>query len=369
MHTSARSLLWLMLLVLAGNSSPGQSILDEFGLIQISYIRIHKGYYSPDQVSEQPFLTNKEAPELISKTEELIKEIPASGDLFKDFPSKVEVITLEVMDGYFNRRFLYFYNGQLRAPNAQNGTFYQGSSQAVHLYKVIEMGLERGIRKSSGLRIDQQDLLLYLPFSGDTRDHSKNGHHGISLGATLTVDRFGKADQAYAFDGESSRIEVDDHPHLRLGETDYNLSLWFLEEDHNNHNSGALITKRGEGRGNGWYLGTNGLRKGLQENVFFTISGGADPLAVTSGNHVSLGKWHHLSLNYFNKTDILHIYIDGVLVLEQKDFPGPNPEASAKLILGYDAPTKLYGFKGKIDEVYIFSRVLSPEEIMSLLEN
>jgi hypothetical protein len=46
-------------------------------------------------------------------------------------------------------------------------------------------------------------LVAYYPFDGNAQDMSGNGHHGMVHGATLTTDRFGNADSAYHFDGNS----------------------------------------------------------------------------------------------------------------------------------------------------------------------
>jgi hypothetical protein len=51
-------------------------------------------------------------------------------------------------------------------------------------------------------------LIASYPFNGNANDESGNGNIGTVNGATLTTDRFGKANSAYSFDGVSSYIQT-----------------------------------------------------------------------------------------------------------------------------------------------------------------
>ena len=43
-------------------------------------------------------------------------------------------------------------------------------------------------------------LVAYYPFNGNANDESGHGNNGTVYGATLTADRFGRANSAYSFD-------------------------------------------------------------------------------------------------------------------------------------------------------------------------
>ena len=58
--------------------------------------------------------------------------------------------------------------------------------------------------KNIFINVDELQLpapLAYYPFNGNADDETGNGYDGEVNGATLTLDRFGKADSAYAFNG------------------------------------------------------------------------------------------------------------------------------------------------------------------------
>ena len=63
--------------------------------------------------------------------------------------------------------------------------------------------------------------VTYL-FAGDADDSAGN-NHGVITGATLTSDRFGAANEAYAFDGDD--VILADTP-FRTGNDDFTLAVW-----------------------------------------------------------------------------------------------------------------------------------------------
>ena len=46
-------------------------------------------------------------------------------------------------------------------------------------------------------------LVACYPFNANAKDETGNGNNGTVNGATLTTDRFGKANSAYNFNGSS----------------------------------------------------------------------------------------------------------------------------------------------------------------------
>jgi hypothetical protein len=80
----------------------------------------------------------------------------------------------------------------------------------------------------SAASVDISDgLVAHYPFSGDSNDQSGNDHHLENRGATLTADRFGMKDSAYAFDGNTSHLFAD----IEDRKGDFSLSLWAKAND------------------------------------------------------------------------------------------------------------------------------------------
>ena len=58
-------------------------------------------------------------------------------------------------------------------------------------------------------QIPSDRLVGYWPFNGNANDESGNGNDGAVNGATtLTIDRFGNSNSAYAFDGINDYIGI-----------------------------------------------------------------------------------------------------------------------------------------------------------------
>jgi uncharacterized protein (TIGR02145 family) len=63
--------------------------------------------------------------------------------------------------------------------------------------------------------IPTDGLVAYYPFNGNANDESGNGYDGAVNGATVSTDRFGKSNQSYFFEGESN-ITIPDSPALNI---------------------------------------------------------------------------------------------------------------------------------------------------------
>lgn len=67
-------------------------------------------------------------------------------------------------------------------------------------------------------------LLACYPFNGNAKDESGKGHPAMVTGATLTADRFGRAERAFAFDGIDDEIVIDPPPPLDA--KGFSVSVW-----------------------------------------------------------------------------------------------------------------------------------------------
>ncbi len=68
-------------------------------------------------------------------------------------------------------------------------------------------------------------LVSYLPFNGNTSDSSGNGHHSTSNGVTYTYDRFGNPNSAAEFSGEMNTISLKG---FKMSGPNTTLTFWVL---------------------------------------------------------------------------------------------------------------------------------------------
>jgi len=57
--------------------------------------------------------------------------------------------------------------------------------------------------------INNEGLVAYYPFDGDSYDRSGNGNDGIEVGVSPAVNRYNISNSAYSFDGDNNYIDID----------------------------------------------------------------------------------------------------------------------------------------------------------------
>lgn len=215
--------------------------------------------------------------------------------------------------------------------------------------------------------VPQDDLVGWWPFSGNADDASGNAHHGAVNGAALAPDRLGFPDQAYAFDGTSSYIEVADAPALRLNDDSYSMAWWASVNSYN-ANATAFVVKRGSGPQNGWMVVANEL---YGNKIEIKTSSGADP-EIRCDTALATGSWFHFAIVNDAAVDSIIFFANGAEVFRQAN--GGlyyNPNSTSPMRFGSDTSTPMgtYFLNGAMDDIGIWGRRLSAQEVLDLYLN
>ena len=204
-----------------------------------------------------------------------------------------------------------------------------------------------------------EGLVAYYPFSGDARDHSGNEHHGMVLGASPTTDRWGNPDNAYLFNGQDNFILIRDAPELRAGLKSISVAFWFISLRQERRN--PLITKFLNGRSKDWGVWIN---NGYYE---FTSENGtsihADYICRQETRTIQPNQWYFAVFVASEPT--LTLYLDGKLVGICSNFVDRWIPTEANVEIGRSGYLGDY-FRGTIDDVRIYDRALSEQEIVDL---
>lgn len=204
-------------------------------------------------------------------------------------------------------------------------------------------------------------LVVYYPFDGNAQDMSGTGNHGEVHGATLTTDRKGNKNSAFYFNGNNNYIRGIKP---LLFPEKFTISLWF------NFEEGGTINPRIISLMNDFY-GTDGGFEVFTEsvlsnrNIFVWYGKKPSWSYRSSNNFVETGQWYFLSVSYDGKRS--SFYLNGKLILQEeytlKYFPVEyQMNIGRKVVSSYDS------WKGKIDDVRIYSKALNADEIKSLFE-
>ena len=205
--------------------------------------------------------------------------------------------------------------------------------------------------------------MLYFPFdegTGNTaKDLSGNNNHGDIDGAKWVN---GKIGEALSFDGGSDSVRVADSGSLDV--TSITIEAWIKPE--NNLVAGSMADS---GIVHKWNPGGYLL---YMENMWGTSSLYLPHanLYVRSGEHTEWegGVWYHLAATYDENTGIGKSYVDGVLKSDIAEDGATRAKGAAFGPLEANDNDLLIGkyndtFNGIIDEVVIYNRVLTEEEI------
>ena len=215
-------------------------------------------------------------------------------------------------------------------------------------------------------------LLAWYPFTGNSNDVSGNANNGTNNGATLTTDRFGNANSAYSFNGTSNYIDVNDVASLRLNNTDYTISFWTYINAFSTGGGTAFIYKRSNGSQNGWGIGAD---QGTQDKLMLLASESTDPRGYSTST-LALSGWHNVTIVYTLTSQELKFYIDGVLDNTTTGvdnnynpiggMPSPNANCTSVMRFGQDTKNNSYWLDGKLDDIGLWNRALTQQEITDL---
>ena len=114
-----------------------------------------------------------------------------------------------------------------------------------HLITLITLAITYASTAQVPSYVPTNGLVGWWPFNGNANDESGNGNNGMVNGATLTSDRFGLANKAYAFDGASNYISINDNTTLDV--SNVTISAWFWANDYGTPeqlSQGHIVSKR-----------------------------------------------------------------------------------------------------------------------------
>lgn len=209
----------------------------------------------------------------------------------------------------------------------------------------------------------ERGLVAYYPFNESARDQSGNNNHGEVKGASLDPGiRCG--DGAYKFDGDEDYIDFGNAESLNKGfNRGLTVSFMVYHTELNPQDYRLLIGK--------WAFDVDRDQFALFLNVGNKIS-----FAVADGKQFGYGfysktalkphEWYHV-IAVWNRSGKMGIFINGELDnMGNQTGRGFNNQSNISLKVGRQVIGQNRPYKGYIDEVRLYNRSLSLEEIKAL---
>jgi hypothetical protein len=198
------------------------------------------------------------------------------------------------------------------------------------------------------------DLLAYFPFQGNADDASGYGHDAIAVGASLTSDRNGSANGAYAFAGMSNIQAAMPTGFLPSGSAARTLLAWLLPTQ-STKILGLIYWGAENCNGKVFGLGDLGEQA--------TFWGGCND--YTSDLMLPVGSWSFFAIVYTPAVPTqITLYVGNGIATGPITLP-TTPDAG-NLVIGMDLVNGGPGFTGKIDSVRIYGHALNAAEIQSI---
>ncbi len=201
-------------------------------------------------------------------------------------------------------------------------------------------------------------LEAHWELEGDATDSGPNNYHGILTGTTPTKDRFGDGDGALMFDGTKDYINVGNISELGFGGVQkYTMAAWVKSQP----SGGTIFSKWNFDVMAGWFLT-------VKDNMTVSSYRHINPWGTTTDETITSNDWQHLMIE-FDGTD-LNIYINGNLS-KSKPYPAHYHDDKTDILFGalHNNNNVTGYFNGVIDDIRIWSRTLTAEEIDFLVKH
>lgn len=226
---------------------------------------------------------------------------------------------------------------------------------------------------SMAFRIYAENLPSYVPIQGlvgwwnldgNAEDASGQNNHGKVYRVVPTQNRYGEKGKAMYFNGKNQRIEIPDHPSLR--NTELTISLWVQCES--STLSSIIYKANREDASSEVFSINNTPESGLKfKSKCKPALGWNQANFNRNQREIDMKKWTHLAITYDGTS--LNQYVNGIHVSKiiystpLDNCPGGN------IHLGYCWDKFPFSFMGSIDELGIWKRALSKQEIQQVFDS
>jgi hypothetical protein len=206
-------------------------------------------------------------------------------------------------------------------------------------------------------------LVCYYPFNGNAND-AVGTNNGTVVGATLTTDRFGLTNHAYLFDGTAAYIQFPDTG-LPGGNAPRTVSLWLKATSLGSPSPTVTYP---------FSYGADAPPNVTPSDAFYAILNGLNPnapfIAVGKSGGGDTPQWNGLATNVWFQLAITYadslakIYINGHNVAQGPRSYGTT--LTGNFYLGKYLADLPPAFYGAINDVRIYNRALSPDDLSQL---
>ena len=212
-------------------------------------------------------------------------------------------------------------------------------------------------------------LVGWWPFNGNAVDESVNTNDGTVNGATLTADRFGNASSAYSFDGNGNFISIPNSN--SLSPQNITMNAWFYVAQTYTSGNLCILSKMNHSSASytGYYMNMDSLtyKKTVGYSIIGCSSGtGVGGYETKKSLFTQKGVWYMLTATISN-SGMINLFLNGVLIHQNQGGSfNPCNNSLSELRFGHWWNSDNQWFKGQLDDIGIWNRALTQQEITNL---
>jgi len=213
-------------------------------------------------------------------------------------------------------------------------------------------------------------LVAWYPFNGNANDESGNNNHGtLFTGVTSTTNRYNQPTSAFLFNGTSGYIEIPTLNEFQYKPVTYSAwvivsSLFPLSAGHKFRSIVGRQEFANTGCGMLGFWADQNVANGTYDNTFtYWMGGAAQPDIPWSTTIPEINSWVHVVFTQSDNGDF-KFYVNGELTNSGNLQNEQSANISFRIGSGIGANS--YFWDNKIDDVRIYSKVLTGEEIVAL---
>ncbi len=245
-------------------------------------------------------------------------------------------------------------------------------------YTYVNVSVKYPVSTVSSYIDFNKSLLLYLSMNNNTLDSSTYGNNGTSINGTVCSPAIsGRFGTACDFDGVNDIILINKKSSASVrGRPNYTVEGWFYLDTFPSGQDVYFIYHETIGDGAAARVvviveDQSDLYANLPKALTFRfratddLGAGSRETINTSANALSTGQWYHFAA-VFNAVDDVHkLYLNGnIAAISTRAFdPVVNTTPQENMTIGNDESSNTAEFDGRIDEIRVWGRELSDNEI------
>lgn len=218
-------------------------------------------------------------------------------------------------------------------------------------------------------------LVAYYPFNSNTNDESGNGNNGVlTNGSSLTFDENGKPLSALNCSGSGQKLVVQNNGKIKF-DTAMTVSFNVMTRTINRSSIISMVDNT-SGLGASFLIGpalptTTNLIYSIVNNevACSSFQTSTEVSNINAGITLQPESWYNVLCSYYKGT--MKLYINGVQISTQNSKDATmHTCANAQLLIGsWWAGDNTAALNGKVDEVRLYNRQLTDDEIKELAKS